>query len=268
MAAATYPTALRDVLVYEGGYVNHPKDPGGATNKGITQATYNAWRARQGLAHRSVKNILQSEVEAIYRQNYWNKVRGDELPAGPDYATFDGAVNSGPSRGAKWLQSAIGAAADGVVGPNTLLAAVRAPDKAAVVRRMCALRMSFLRSLKIWSTFGKGWTRRVAAVEVAGVRLALTAAGASETAIREDATREAGSAQGQATKADTGAAASGSAGGGAGVGADQVASSDPVVAWVLIAAIGVAIAVTIFFIVRGRWQRARRDAYREAAKGA
>ena len=258
----TYAQALRDVLVYEGGYVNHPKDPGGATNKGITQATYDTFRRRKGLAARSVKSIADSEVAEIYRTGYWNKVRGDDLPAGPDYATFDGAVNSGPARGIKWLQAAIGATVDGIVGNQTLTLARAARDKAAVVRTMCAKRMSFLRSLAIWTTFGKGWTRRVAAVEVAGVALALAAAGATPSEIREDAEEQVKPAAVAATKANTGAAGAGTAGGGAAVGADN---ADQLVSMILLGVIGVAIVLVIFLIVRGRWQSARAEAYRKAA---
>jgi len=147
----------------EGGYVNHPKDPGGATNRGVTNATYKAWRTRQKLPPKHVKYISQREVEAIYKEMYWDKVKGDDLPSGLDYVAFDAAVNSGPSRGAKWLQKALGVTADGKIGPQTLKAAEELTEagEIAVIDRALDYRLGFMKSLRIWSTFGRGWARRV-----------------------------------------------------------------------------------------------------------
>ena len=154
---------LDRVLKHEGGYVNHPDDPGGATNQGVTQAVYDAYRRDHFLPTQTVRYIARTELEAIYHDRYWLKIRGDDLPAGVDSCTFDAAVNSGPARGAKWLQRAAGATADGAVGPDTL-AAVRAKAPAAIVNAMCDERMAFLRRLRHWPTFGRGWTRRVDSV--------------------------------------------------------------------------------------------------------
>src|SRR5690554_3243462 len=115
MARETFEPALALVLAHEGGYVDHPDDPGGATNKGITQRVYDAWRTSRGRHPRSVAAIRDEEVRAIYREQYWDAVRGDDLPAGIDYCTFDAAVNSGPAQAARWLQRAVGAAPDGIV---------------------------------------------------------------------------------------------------------------------------------------------------------
>lgn len=163
MAASTYERALSLVLKHEGGYVNHPDDPGGATNKGVTQTTYNAYRKRQGQPERSVREITEAELRAIYRRQYWDAVRGDDLPSGLDYAMFDYAVNSGPARAAKELQRILGVADDGVVGLITLGALSDRPI-AALVDELCDRRMAFLRGLRHWPTFGKGWTTRVADV--------------------------------------------------------------------------------------------------------
>ena len=162
---------LPEVLQHEGGYVNHPKDPGGATNKGITQKTYDSWRDRAGQPRQSVRNIRDDEVTAIYRRGYWDKVRGDELPAGVDYAVFDFAVNSGVSRASKYLQEVVGVTQDGVIGPATI-AAVRRHAPVGVIRELCARRLLFLKGLSTWRTFGKGWGTRVDDV----ARLALEAA--------------------------------------------------------------------------------------------
>ncbi|NBY21315.1 MAG: hypothetical protein EBQ73_00210, partial [Gammaproteobacteria bacterium] len=95
-----FPQALKQVLKYEGGKVDDPRDPGGRTAFGVTQDTYNAWRKKQGLPNADVFTISQADVAAIYRQEYWDSIRGDDLPAGVDFAVFDFAVNSGVSRAA------------------------------------------------------------------------------------------------------------------------------------------------------------------------
>lgn len=159
-----YPKALAEVLKHEGGYVNHPEDPGGATNKGITQATYDGYRRSKGfVSPKTVKLISDEEVAAIYKTRYWDAIKGDALPAGLDYAVFDYAVNSGTSKAAKGLQKALGLAQDGVIGPRTLAAAMEEP--AATIKKLCADRLAFLKRLKTWPTFGKGWERRVVEVE-------------------------------------------------------------------------------------------------------
>lgn len=158
-----FSLALPLVLAHEGGYSNHPKDPGGPTNKGITQRVYDAWRRGKSLPTQSVKAIAQSEVEAIYRAQYWNAVRGDDLPAGLDYAVFDYAVNSGPSRAARDLQKQLGVTADSVIGAITLDAADAAMrlDEEHAIAAYCEERLDFDKSLSTWPTFGKGWNRRI-----------------------------------------------------------------------------------------------------------
>lgn len=147
------------VLVHEGGYVNHPKDPGGSTNYGITQAVYNNYLHASGKRSQSVALITRKEVEAIYRVKYWLLIRGDELPQGWDYAIFDFGINSGPKRAVKYAQEAVGVEADGVIGPATL-SAIRAAPREALFKYLDK-REAFLRQLPHWPDFGKGWLRRV-----------------------------------------------------------------------------------------------------------
>ncbi len=163
MAASNFRRSLSLVLAHEGGYVNHPRDPGGATNKGVTQAVYDAFRKYHNLKTQSVKDILSSEVSEIYAKNYWKLVRGDSLPCGLDYAVFDFAVNSGVSRAVRYLQRLVGVADDGALGMISLAAieAAAKADEEKVILQYCANRMAFLKSLGTFSTFGKGWTRRV-----------------------------------------------------------------------------------------------------------
>jgi lysozyme family protein len=156
-------SALKQVLVYEGGYVNNPNDPGGATNKGVTQAVYNQWRLSLGEAKQSVKFLTSQEVQRIYKNNYWDKVKGDQLADGVDLATFDLAVNSGVSRAIKMLQKAVGVTVDGIIGPATIAAANKNP--VATTKALCDARLAFLQGLPTWKFFGKGWANRVASVK-------------------------------------------------------------------------------------------------------
>jgi lysozyme family protein len=158
-----YTRCLHHTLKYEGGYVNHPKDPGGATNRGVTQAVYDQWRKAHGHPHQSVKAITEEEVQGIYRKQYWDKVRGDDLPVGVDMAVFDFAVNSGVSRAIKYLQGVVGVAQDGAMGPGTL-AAVEAKEAAGfdVAGAVTNKRLAFMKGLNTWPTFGKGWSARIA----------------------------------------------------------------------------------------------------------
>lgn len=165
-----FPDALKHVLVHEGGYVNHPSDPGGATNKGITWRTYNGYRDSIGKPRRHVKNITDDEVAAIYKRDYWDVVRGDDLPSGLDYAVFDFAVNSGPSRSAKFLQRIVGVSDDGRIGPATL-SAVKARDTKSLIIALCDTRLEWLQRLKTWRTFGRGWQRRVTEVKAHSLSL-------------------------------------------------------------------------------------------------
>lgn len=156
---SNFAKCLPEILRHEGGWADHPSDPGGATMKGITIGTYRQWKGR-AVTKAELRAISDEEVAAIYKRNYWDKVRGDDLPAGLDLVAFDAAVNSGPSRGAKWLQTALGVAADGKIGPKTIAAAESA-DAATAINRALDVRLSFLKGLRTWPTFGKGWGRRV-----------------------------------------------------------------------------------------------------------
>lgn len=164
-----YQSSLAAVLKYEGGFSNHPLDPGGATMKGVTQHVYDAWRKKRALPTRSVKNIDQSEIEAIYRRDYWDAICGDDLPAGVDLATFDFAVNSGVSRAAKFLQTCLGLTPNGVIGRSAIAAA---KSKPGVWADLCDRRLVFLKGLSTWSAFGKGWASRVSDVRRRAAALA------------------------------------------------------------------------------------------------
>lgn len=165
-----FEKCLKEVLRHEGGYVNDKRDPGGATKYGITIGTLSDWRKRR-VTVADVQALTRDEAAAIYRANYWNPIRGDDLPSGIDAVAFDAAVNSGVSRGAKWVQAAAGVTADGKIGPQTLTA-LRSADPVIVIHRALNARLEFLRSLKTWRTFGRGWQRRVDEVRAFALHLA------------------------------------------------------------------------------------------------
>lgn len=171
MVATNFEKSLKRVLTYEGGFSNHPEDPGGKTMKGVIQRVYNGYRKRKGLTERSVQYISDAELHDIYRTQYWDQIRGDDLPHGVDFVVFDGAVNSGPAQSTKWLQRALDIKADGNIGEATV-AAAQSAHRATLVNSICDRRMAFLKSLKTWGTFGTGWSRRVADVRKWGLAFA------------------------------------------------------------------------------------------------
>lgn len=170
-ASARFSACLAEVLRHEGGFVDHPADPGGATNRGITLATLSDWRGRP-VSKSEVRALTVAEAAAIYRARYWDVVQGDRLPPGVDLAVFDFAVNSGPGRAARTLQQVLVVPQDGAIGPVTLAALARAPGPVTLIIALCDARLRFLRGLPTWPTFGKGWARRVEEVEGAALRVA------------------------------------------------------------------------------------------------
>lgn len=149
------------VLANEGGYVDHPRDPGGATNLGITQRVYDGWRRGRGAEARSVCLITRAEARDIYRTQYWDKVWGDRLPAGLDYCVYDFAVHSGPRRAVLFLQQELGCRKDGVLGNETFGAVMACADVRGVIVRLCYARLNWLKMLSTWKVFGRGFKNRI-----------------------------------------------------------------------------------------------------------
>lgn len=165
-----FESALKAILHHEGGYVNHPADPGGMTNLGVTKRVWEEWVGHE-VDEKTMRNLTPEIVGPMYKTKYWDKIKGDDLPTGVDYVVFDAAVNSGPGRAAKWLQACVGVEPDGGIGPKTL-AAVNAFDANQLIEDYAKRRLSFLMDLKTWDTFGKGWGRRVAEVQKTGLDMA------------------------------------------------------------------------------------------------
>jgi len=158
---------LETILHHEGGYVNHPKDPGGETNLGVTKRVYEDFGGTKDM-----KDLTREDVEPIYKKNYWDRVKGDDLPAGLDLCVFDFGVNAGTGRAAKYLQTLIGTVADGGIGPNTLKKLGEFVEENGLnetIKMYQTERQKYYESLSTFDTFGRGWTRRV----VETTRLAL-----------------------------------------------------------------------------------------------
>lgn len=170
MALKNFAQANKLVLVHEGGFVDHPRDPGGATNKGITIATFRQFIDPKGTVD-DLKRLTVEQAGKVYKAQYWDKVRGDELPSGLDYAVFDFCVNSGPGRAVKYLQMVAGVTADGQLGPKSMAAIERLNVRDAI-HDLSDRRMAFLRNLPTWNTFGNGWKRRVEEVRMKALVMA------------------------------------------------------------------------------------------------
>lgn len=164
-----FDAALKAILHHEGGYVNHPRDPGGMTNLGVTKRVWEEWVGHE-VDEKAMRGLTPEMVAPLYKQKYWDRIRGDDLPAGVDYAVFDAAVNSGPGRAAKWLQTAVGAVPDGAIGPATMgrVADMKSTD---IIEKYQATRLAFMQSLPTWDTFGRGWGRRVTEVKEAALKM-------------------------------------------------------------------------------------------------
>ena len=160
---SNFETCFDLMIAHEGGFVNHPKDPGGMTNLGVTKRVWEEWVGHE-VDEKQMRALTPEIVAPLYKRKYWDAVRADDLVVGVDYCVFDVAVNSGPGRAIKFLQSCVGTTPDGGFGAITL-AAVNEQDPAKLIAKYSDTRLQFLKSLRTWSTFGKGWERRVNEVE-------------------------------------------------------------------------------------------------------
>lgn len=151
-----FDTAFGNLLSHEGGFSNHPDDPGGKTRYGITEAV-----ARRVGYRGNMDELPLDLAKRIYKAEYWDGVRADELPAQVRYVLFDAAVNSGVGQAIRWLQRAAGVEADGVIGPRTM-AAVAAIDGSQLKARMLGQRLRMMTTLYNWPAFSRGWARRIA----------------------------------------------------------------------------------------------------------
>ncbi len=234
---------------WEGGWSNHSADPGGKTMYGVTEAVYHEWLGAQGKKRKSVRYISRNEALKIYYEKYWIKCGAPKLAPGVDLAVYDASVNSGVSRGRRWLKKSIG-------GPD-----------AETVRRICDRRLGFMQSLRIWKVFGKGWGRRVADIKAKGMAWANAAEHSPQVAIQrsqEEAVRSVNRAKNQGT-------AAGGAGVGTGVGGAGIESQlDPSIVdqwanWILGGFVAVGALVVVFLIIRAVINYQQANAFERAA---
>lgn len=151
-----FDQCFEKLIGHEGGFVDNPADPGGATRYGITERA-----ARKNGYTGPMRELPILLAKQIARAEYWDAVRADELPEAVRFDVFDGAYNSGPVQSIKWLQRAAGAKDDGKLGPMTL-AAINACDPEALACRYNGHRLDFMNDLKTWANFGRGWSQRIA----------------------------------------------------------------------------------------------------------
>lgn len=268
MAKGNFEACANVTLAYEGGYTNDRRDPGnwtgGKVGVGVLKGT-NMGIAANTYPTLDIKNLKRADVLPLYQARYWDGVRGDDLPFGIDLAVYDYGVNSGPSRGIKSLQKALGIAADGKAGPVTVSAAARAADAGPrVIRAICAERLSFLQGLKIWKTFKRGWSARVANVEAKAVAMWLANTGKSAGLVRNILKNEASKIE-DVAKVQRQTAGGTVAGGSVSVGAGAFADAAPNF-WVVgaVAVVFIALAGVVFLKALRNAERAR--AYRSAAE--
>lgn len=162
--------AFDSVIVHEGGYVDNPVDPGGATNLGCTKAVWEQYVGHP-VTKDDIKALTKEDVKPLYKKRYWDAIHGDALPSGLDYCIFDCAINSGVGRAAKFIQEIVGVPADGAIGNNTI-SAISQIKPVTLINEFSEKRQAFLEGLKTFPTFGKGWTRRVQEVRSKALEMA------------------------------------------------------------------------------------------------
>ena len=153
-----FDKCLKMLLSHEGGFVNHPEDPGGITNLGVTKKVYDEWIGRES-TEQEMRDLTPDDVAPIYKKNYWDRIKGDSLPSGIDWCLMDWTVNSGKSRPSKAVQRAVGATQDGSIGSQTI-GLIMEKDPEFIINYVYGVRQDFYKGLKTFETFGRGWTRR------------------------------------------------------------------------------------------------------------
>lgn len=235
---------------WEGGWSNHAADPGGKTMYGITEKVWIAWNKAKGiLKPKPVRQITRAEAEEIYYHEYWLAAGCQNLRPGVDLCTYDSSVNSGVSRGRKWLLASVGG------------------TDVQTVKKMCAKRLSFLRGLTTFAVFGKGWVNRVTDVEAKGVAMALAAEGASKTEVSSVLASDAEQASANSVKATSrakktvGTTTVGGAGTTAAPSVLQPEHADLIANWLLGGVLAAGVVVLAYFIFRSMVEKSRANSY-------
>jgi len=159
------------VIAHEGGFTNDERDPGnklpdgrkGSTMLGCTQANWEKYIGHE-VTQDDMKLLKKEDVKPLYKRDYWDAVKGDDLPVGVDYAVFDFAINAGPLAARKMIQKALGVTADGAIGPATMKA-IQEADGKDLLNKFSHSKEAFYKSLPTFQTYGKGWLKRVTDVQ-------------------------------------------------------------------------------------------------------
>ena len=164
---SNFDTSFSLLIKSEGGYVNDPADPGGETNLGVTKTAWSAYLGRP-IQDGEMKTLTEEVVKPFYKKMYWDKIHGDDLPKGLDYAAFDFAVNAGTGQSAKFIQRAVGAPDDGSIGPATLALVAKA-DGSTLLNKFTKQKEDFYNGIvekkPDQAKFLSGWMIRVAKVQ-------------------------------------------------------------------------------------------------------
>jgi lysozyme family protein len=180
MTASNFLACFNETESFEGGYVDNPHDPGGATLKGVTQAVYSAWLTTQGRPDAAVRDASDTDIQAIYRAQYWNAVRADELYDGLDLVMTDTGWGSGPVTAIEMLQRLLGVTMDGQFGAITLAAVKAQWNSTHLINALCSARMSFFQRLTTWRYFGVGWTVRLNGIQAKALEMNAAAISATQ----------------------------------------------------------------------------------------
>ncbi|QWW66192.1 glycoside hydrolase family 108 protein [Rhizobium sp. WYJ-E13] len=263
MTAANFPECLSITLASEGGLSTERTDPGNWTGGKIGKGTLKGTKygiSAAAFPDIDIRNLTLDDVKPIYKTKYWDQIGGDTLPSGFDLATFDYAVNSGPARALRDAQAVIGAPADGKFGPVTRAKAATAGTRE--IKALCARRLSFMQSLAIWKTYGKGWSARVAKIEAKAVAMFLRGQpGVDAKAALADEAEKAEKTAGTLRRA--GAAIAVSASGSAGTGAALPAEPNLLALGALMLA---GLVVACVLVMRAAREKERAEAYRAAGR--
>lgn len=173
MAADNFENCFSFTVGVEGGLTLDREDRGNWTSGHVGIGELNG--TKYGISAASypkldIRNLTMEKAKEIYRRDYWNRVQGDRLPRGLDLVAFDGAVNSGPGPSEEWIQEAVGAIPDGVIGPKTL-AAIANHDLEETIKKSCENRLGAMKTFHGWGRYHNGWTNRIERLQTAALNM-------------------------------------------------------------------------------------------------
>jgi len=170
MSSGNFKECLDLVLKSEGGFVNHPSDPGGMTNLGVTKRVWEEYTGHEA-DEKTMRGLTPEKVAPLYEQRYWRPTYCEVLPRGLDFLVFSMGVNGGPGRAVKLLQQSLGCVPDGIIG-STTMGLIKQSNVADLIAKYSDTRRTYYKSLKTFDVFGKGWLNRVDHEEAEALQMA------------------------------------------------------------------------------------------------